>query len=116
MSLKRESSDDAVMQVLGSRLERYRLNANLTQEALAAEAGVSLRTVIRLEQGESVQLSTLIRVLRALDLLGNLDAVAPEPPISPIQQAKLKGKTRKRASGKTAPDKKPSTWTWKDEK
>ena len=110
------ASDQSVLQELGQRLERYRLNRDLTQETLAHEAGVSLRTVVRLEQGESVQLSTLIRVLRALRLLANIDSLVPEPPISPIQQVKLRGKIRRRASGKSSPPEEPrSTWRWGDD-
>ena len=75
------------MQALGRRLARHRLNRNLTQAALAAEAGVSKLTVHRIEQGHSLQAVNLIRILRALGLLDNLDAVVPEPAISPIQQS-----------------------------
>lgn len=109
-------SDAIVMETLGARLARYRLNRNLTQKELAAEAGVSILTVVRLERGDSVQLVTLIRVLRALKLLDNLEALVPEPPLSPIQQAKLRGKVRRRASGKTAPPEPPRTgWHWGDD-
>tara|TARA_R110002124_G_scaffold183401_4_gene350820 strand:+ start:51438 stop:51788 length:351 start_codon:yes stop_codon:yes gene_type:complete len=115
MKLTQDSSDKATLKELGDRLSRYRLNRNQTQEALAEEAGVSLRTLIRIEGGESVQLTNLIRVLRALGLLGNLEALIPSPPLSPIQQVRMQGKQRQRAS--SAPDepdrKKP--WTWGDE-
>src|SRR5690606_7359885 len=91
-------SDAACLRELGERLARLRLNRNQTQAALAHEAGVSLRTVVRLEQGESVQLTNLLRVLRALDLLGNLEALAPEPAASPLQQIRRQGRLRRRAS------------------
>ena len=42
--------------------------------------------------------------LRALDQLENLDALLPEPGLSPLQLAKLKGKTRQRASGSRGSD------------
>ena len=110
MKLTQDSSDKATLKELGDRLSRYRLNRNQTQEA-----GVSLRTLIRIEGDESVQLTNLIRVLRALGLLGNLEALIPSPPLSPIQQVRMQGKQRQRAS--SAPDepdrKKP--WTWGDE-
>ncbi|WP_417452568.1 helix-turn-helix transcriptional regulator [Kiloniella sp.] len=107
-------SDEAVLRLLGERLLQYRLNLNITQKSLAKEAGVSVRTINRVEQGHSTQLSNFLRVLRSLGLLDNLEALVPEPAISPMQQIKLQGKSRKRAS--TAELKKESDrWTWGDE-
>jgi putative transcriptional regulator len=91
-------SDTAVLKELGSRLARYRLNQNLSQEALAHEAGVSLRTLTRIENGEPSQTANVLRLLRVLGLLDNLEALVPAPAPSPIEQLKLKGKVRQRAS------------------
>ena len=108
-------TDDALLGELGAGLERARLERNLTQAQVAEQAGVSKSTLERLERGASSQLTNLIRVLRALDLLEGLNQLLPETPISPIEQLKLRGKTRQRAStprteraGKTAP------WRWGD--
>lgn len=106
-------SNDAVLEQLGERLRQYRLNKNMTQTALAKEAGVSSRTINRVEHGHSTQLSNLIRLLRSLDLLQNLDALIPEPMPSPIQQMKLRGKSRKRASSLNKEEDK--TWSWEDD-
>jgi putative transcriptional regulator len=92
-----ESSDKAAVALIGERTHRERLNQNLTQEALAERAGVGVRTVRHLEGGKPTTLETLIRVLRALGKLGTLDAFLPEPGISPLQLAKLKGRERQRA-------------------
>ena len=53
-----QPSDDAALQALGRRLARHRLNRNLTQAEVAAEAGVSTLTVQRVEQGRSSQATT----------------------------------------------------------
>jgi transcriptional regulator with XRE-family HTH domain len=108
-------SDQALLEEIGRRVGQYRLNRNLTQAQLAAEAGISGPTLQRLEYGQPSQLTTLLRVLRALGLLENLEGLIPEPPVSPIQQAKLKGKTRRRASGKSTVEEKSSSWSWKDD-
>ncbi len=111
MDIKNAMSDTAALEVLGQRVARYRLNRNMTQGALAREAGVSLPTVQRLESGRSTQATNLIRVLRALHLLENLDSLVPAPAISPLQQARMQGKTRQRASSPRS--RKPATpWTW----
>ncbi len=105
-------TDDAVLKELGGRIARYRLNMNFTQRALATEAGISERTLIRIEHGESTQATQLIRILRALQLLGNMDALIPEPVPSPIQQIRLQGRQRRRASAPSLsqPSRKP--WSW----
>jgi transcriptional regulator with XRE-family HTH domain len=111
--MRNEMSDEAVLKKLGERLLQYRLNRNMTQTALAKEAGVSSRTINRVEHGYSIQLSNLIRLLRSLDLIQNLDALIPEPAPSPIQQMKLRGKVRKRASSSSKED--VETWSWEDD-
>ena len=103
------------MHALGRRLARHRLNRNLTQAALAARAGVSTLTVQRVEKGHSSQAANLIRILRALGLLENLDALVPEPPVSPIQQAWLRGRIRQRASSRSGQPEPPADWSWGDE-
>ena len=111
MKINDTLSDAAVLEELGQRIARYRLNRNMTQGALATESGVSTPTVQRLESGQSTQASNLIRILRTLHLLENLDALVPEPAISPLQQARMQGKTRQRAS---SPRKRQpaARWTW----
>ncbi len=109
------NSDDATLMELGNRIARYRLNQNLTQGALATEAGVSTRTVYRVEHGHSTHLTNLIRLLRALGLLENLEALVPEPVISPIQQVRMHGKNRRRASSPPEKQDQQKPWTWGDE-
>lgn len=53
--------------IKATRLRQLRFDADLTQEALAQKAGVALRTLIRVEQGEtSPQTETAFRLARAL--------------------------------------------------
>jgi len=105
------TSNDTLLIKLGERLLQYRLNRNMTQAALAKEAGVSGRTINRVEHGHSIQLSNLIRILRSLELLENIDALVPEPAVSPMQQLKLQGRSRKRASS-TANKEEKEAWSW----
>ena len=98
MKLTNLLSDDVVLSELGERVARYRVNAQLTQAKLAKQAGISKRTIERFENGESTQMSSVIRIFRVLDLLPVLDRVIPEPGIRPMELVKLKGKIRKRAS------------------
>ncbi len=94
-------SDAAALETVGSRLAAVRLKRNLTQAALAREAGVSRRTIVRLEQGEGAELKLLVRVLRALQLLeGFLAGIPPDEP-SPMALLRAQGKKRQRARGKS---------------
>lgn len=105
------NSTDKLLLQLGERLLQQRLDKNMTQAALAKEAGVSGRTINRLEHGHSIQLSNLIQILRGLGLLQNMEALVPEPAISPMQLLKLKGKNRKRASSSVKSEESES-WSW----
>lgn len=111
--MNNQSTDETALAEIGLRLARFRLNRNLTQSQLAEEAGVSLSTVNRLEAGNSSQLTNLIRILRALELLDQLDKLVPIEVQSPIQQLKLEGKSRRRASRKRGTSAK-SEWSWED--
>ncbi len=111
-----QMTDSIVLAELGERLAQYRLRQNLTQAELASEAGVSKRTLGRLEAGESTQLTNLIRILRVLGLLDNLDSFVPPSPSSPVELLRMQGKERKRASRKSTPSKEnEEDWTWGSE-
>ena len=107
-------TDDAILAELGGRFAQRRLELQLTQEMLAEQAGVSKRTVERVEAGATTQISSIIRILRVLGLLDRLETLVPEAGLRPMDLLKLKGKVRKRASGKRKPtDEIP--WKWGNE-
>jgi transcriptional regulator with XRE-family HTH domain len=113
-----ESSSMPVQQWLdrlGKRLAQYRLNRNLTQNELARIAGISRRTLARLENGESTQLENFLRTLVALQLEDGLERLVPEVPESPIQQLERSGRSRKRATGSRKSRPEPAEqWSWVD--
>lgn len=114
MCIRQELTDRKVLSDVGDRLARHRLNLNLTQAQLAREAGVSTRTVVRLEHGDSTQLTNLVRVLRALGLLANLDALVPLPLTSPLAQLESRLKERRRASPIAKKSRPAAKWAWGD--
>lgn len=101
---------------LGERAQRYRVGMNLTQAELAKNAGVSQRTIERLEAGSSVQLGKLVRILRALQLSANLDQLIPEASIRPIQLAGSKAEVRHRSYKRRKAASKVQGWVWGDKK
>lgn len=93
-------NDQVLAKELGRRIQAQRVAANWTQAMLAAKSGLSTPSLSHLEDGKGVQLSSLLRVLRALNQLDNLELAFPEPGPSPLELLKLQGKKRQRASRK----------------
>jgi transcriptional regulator with XRE-family HTH domain len=113
MKISAELTDAAVLNELGARLSRARIDRGLTQAALAEEAGVAKRTVERIEAGKPSEIATLIRVLRVLGLSAGLDQLIPESAPSPMALLKSQGRERHRA-----PRRRPASatagepWSW----
>lgn len=96
-------SDQALLEVIGRFIQHHRLNQNKSQAQLSESAEISRSTLSLLERGEKVNLNTLIKVLRVLDLLYIMDVFNVVKEISPLEYAKLKKNQRQRASGKAKP-------------
>lgn len=117
MKISKLISNDAVLAELGERISRCRLDLQLTQANLAEQAGVAKRTVERIEAGASAQMSSIIRILRVLELLPNLDRMIPAAGPRPMEllKRKGKGKVRMRASAHRGAGKSDEPWSWDDE-
>ena len=112
MKIETNMTDEALLKLIGERLARLRLTQNLTQQQVAEQAGLGLRTVQRLELGAAAtQLSGFARVCRVLGLLERFETLIPEEAASPMAQLKRQGRKRQRATGKKLVGK-PNDWTW----
>lgn len=89
-------SDPAVLKRLGERQKQMRIRMGLMQKELAEQAGVSLLTVANFEKGKSVTTANLVKIMRVLGLLENLDGMFPESRISPLQLREMQAAYRKR--------------------
>jgi transcriptional regulator with XRE-family HTH domain len=116
MRITTHTPDDAVLEELGARLRAVRLHRNLSQERLAAEAGIGRVTLQRLEDGKvKASLSSLIKVLRALDLSESLDQLVPAPRPSPVEEAERRRQPRRRAGSSRPKAHRDEDWRWGDE-
>jgi len=106
------ASSDAVISALFQRIEQLRLSRNISQAALAKEAGVSRSTITRLASGENISVDSFVRVMQALGLADHLAALLPNPNIRPVERIRLEGTERRRASPKR---KAAEAWTWGNE-
>jgi len=113
MKIDSKMTDEALLRLVGERLAGLRLARNLTQQQLAEQAGLGLRTVQRLELGAAAtQLSGFIRVCRVLELVENLETFIPQPAVSPMAQLQQAGRKRRRATGKKTAPGGARNWTW----
>lgn len=113
MKLDSKMTDKVLLRLVGERLSALRLARNLTQQQLAEQAGLGLRTVQRLELGAvATQLSGFFRVCRVLELVENLETFIPPPMVSPMAQLKQAGRQRQRATGKKTAPGGSKKWTW----
>lgn len=96
MQIDNSKNSALILEELGQRLANHRKGLQFTQATLAAQAGISKRTIERMEKGFSVQMLTMIRVLRVFKLLGALDIVIPD--IQALLRKKPKTKRRVKPS------------------
>lgn len=114
MKINSENNNSAVLRKLGARIKRNRIDMQLSQQDFAAKAGISTRTLSAAENGEDIRLSSLLRILRTLNCLENLDLLLPELAFDPESYRTL-GRERKRIS-KSNKNRNKIKWKWEDEK
>lgn len=107
-------SSEVIEQQLCKRLERVRLEKNVSQSALAEEAGVSRRTISRMENGEGVALQTFVRIARALGLGDELQALFRVPEIRPIERVTKTAPRKNASSPRKKSEAEGTTWEWND--
>jgi len=115
------ASPQQSIKALGYQLEQLRLSKNLSQSAVAVEAGVSRRTITRMEAGETVSLDTFVRVLKVYEIADRLATLFPAHNVRPMERVKYAGKQRKRASSNVSEKSSASQqyseqpWSWNDD-
>lgn len=115
MYISKKLSDEAILAELGERIARSRIDMQLTQAEVAEQAGVSKRTLERVESGASAQMSSLIRILRVLELLPRLEQMFPATGPTPMELLRHKGRARQRVSSKGCTQQLDQEWTWESE-
>lgn len=95
-------SDAEITSRISARLKELRLKQNISRQDLAVSSGVSMSSIVRMEDGEIKSFEPLIRILRTL---GKIDVFLPlveEEEISPNEYFEMvhsaKRKQRRRAS------------------
>ena len=77
MKFTQLGSEKAILKEFGNRIKQYRISMNVTQQQLAQRCGVSVSTMMRIENGDDPKWSTIIKILSEFNLLDNLDVLIP---------------------------------------
>ena len=96
---------------LGQKIKTYRVMNEMSQQELEDKTGVSKRSISRLEQGESVQVDNLFKILLALGLGDNIDLLVPDQTKRPSYYLENKDNKPKRVRKKTE----KTEFKWGDE-
>ncbi len=107
----RSATSRALRSELGRRLAKLRLARNVTQSALAENAGVGLRTLRRIEAGQPCSLDSLLRLASALGLADGLLNAVPSQEIRPIERVDSGGRERRRARPRKSRSRE-EPWSW----
>jgi transcriptional regulator with XRE-family HTH domain len=91
-------TNDEILRELGARIRSRRLSRNIPVDQLAERSGLNRKTILELESGGDVRLSSLIKLLRGLNMINALEASFPD--VLPGGEAILpRGQLRQKASG-----------------
>lgn len=115
MNIDYTMNNSQIISEIGSRIKQARIRQQFTQAEFAKISGVSKGVLERAEKGESVHFLTILKILRHLELLGNLENLFPKSETSPIEilyQGTEKKRQRVRKSAESTSDKE---WKWGDD-
>jgi transcriptional regulator with XRE-family HTH domain len=68
-------NDKSIIEFIGNYIKQQCLAQNKTQKSVAEHAGVNRWTISQIENGDAISLTSLIQILRTLDLLNIFNAL-----------------------------------------
>lgn len=95
-------SDAEIINMISAKIKELRLKQNISRGDMATGSGVSLSSLVRMEDGEIKSFESFLRVIRMLGKMEILIPMLQEEEISPNEYYRMvhstKAKQRKRAS------------------
>lgn len=95
MKLTNLTPESQCLQELGTRLAHIRKQQGYSQASLATAAGLGIATLRRIESGQDGQISSWLKLLRALGMANALDTLLPEDFRSPMAEVRATRKRRR---------------------
>ncbi len=79
-----EYSIPELVQLIGARFKDYRMRSKMTQKDVAEQAGLTVNTVHKFENGKvpNLSISTFLLLMKAIGCINGLDGLMPELPDS----------------------------------
>lgn len=97
-----EYSIPEIVNMLGARFKDYRMRSRMTQRDVAEQAGLTVNTIHKFENGlvPNMSISTFLLLLKAIGCINDIDNVMPKLPESAYLR-KDNGKKAQRIRHKT---------------
>ena len=89
------------IKLLGARAKQYRIKLGMSQNDLVEKTGLSVRTISRFEQGSSIQLDALVKILISLGIEENINLLIEDQTIRPSFYLSNNSTSNKRVKRKT---------------
>lgn len=93
-------TDREILKRIGNNFKTIRLLMDISQERIAEITGISRATIVRFEKGEPISMLYLVKILRGLRKLNDLEKLFLFPGYSNIEMRIMSKMERKRASRK----------------
>ncbi|MCD8124482.1 MAG: helix-turn-helix domain-containing protein [Lachnospiraceae bacterium] len=107
-------SNASILQEMGRRIRENRIESNYSQAEMSERSGVALSTLCRMEKGEGITLENLLKIMRALGCLSNLEMLVPDTEVRPVELADQKSKRKRVSRNRNAGT--GSDWVWGEDK
>jgi transcriptional regulator with XRE-family HTH domain len=91
---------EGITRTVAARVKNRRLELNLTQQALAARAGMPVSTYRRFEQSGEIAFASLVGIAVALDQTDGFSALFSQRKYRSIDEIKEQKKDKKRKRGR----------------
>ena len=113
MKIAPYENEVSILQEVGKRIKQYRISLNMTQQQMAQQCGLSVATLSRVENGDDTKWSVIIRILRVMKLVENIDVLIPE---TQVDYRSLFEKTTIRQRVRQDKTDQQSGWVWQEDK
>ena len=102
------SSDYEIIKDIAKRIKKKRISLNYSQEYMAKKTGLSMHTISNIENGKTYTIDNLIKVMRVLGMISNLETLISDVVLDPESSKYPADKQRVKTSMQDS-DKK---WSW----